>query len=148
MRGPTGGDLVTLLVGPGRPDLSMVEGLAWLQLLLRRAGGDAWLEEVSDPLGELLHLMGLQEQLVGGSQAAQIGVRLAVEWDQLPRTEKTMTDSIPPIGLGATAEEEQAENEDAEDADAADADTDTEDRRAPDDKTGEEVRVEGENDLA
>jgi hypothetical protein len=148
MRGPAGGDLVMLLVGPGHPDLSMVEGLAWLQLLLRRAGGDARLEEVSDPLGDLLGLVGLQEQLVGGSQAAEIGVRLAVEWDPLPRTEKTMTDSIPPIGLGATAEEEKAEEEKAEQEDAEDADADAQDRTAPDDKTGEEVRVEGENDLA
>jgi hypothetical protein len=54
-------------------------------------------------------------------------------------TEETMTDSMPPIGLGAEAEAEAADA--AEDADAPDP-------GIPEDKTDEEARVDEENDLA
>lgn len=54
-----------LLTGEGPPDLAVVEGLALLQLMTRRAGGRMWLEEVSSALGELLDLAGLRWE-VGG----------------------------------------------------------------------------------
>jgi hypothetical protein len=63
--GPDQSSLAMLLAGEGRPDLTVVEGLAWLQLTVRRAGGRMCLQDVSDALGELLDLAGLRRE-VGG----------------------------------------------------------------------------------
>jgi hypothetical protein len=53
---------VACLVGPGRPDLGVIETLARLQLVCRRGGDRLHLEEVSAPLGELLELTGLRRE--------------------------------------------------------------------------------------
>lgn len=63
--GPDQTSLAMLLGGPGRPDLAVVEGLAWLQLTVRRAGGRMGLEDVCGALAELLDLTGLRRE-VGG----------------------------------------------------------------------------------
>jgi hypothetical protein len=63
--GPDQTCLVMLLADEGRPDLAVIEGLAWLQLTVRRAGGRMCLQEVSGALGELLDLAGLRRE-VGG----------------------------------------------------------------------------------
>jgi hypothetical protein len=54
-----------LLAGEGPPDLAVVEGLARLQLITRRAGGQMWLEDVCPALAELLELAGLRQALAG-----------------------------------------------------------------------------------
>jgi hypothetical protein len=50
------------LCGPGAPDLSVVEGLALLQLAARRAGAHIALREVSAALNGLLDLTGLRSE--------------------------------------------------------------------------------------
>ena len=50
------------LVGPGRPDLGVVETLARLQLVCRRSGDRLHLEEVTAPLEQLLELTGLRRE--------------------------------------------------------------------------------------
>jgi len=57
--------LVIPLGGDGAPDLAVVEALARFQLMARRAGDCAWLEDVSPELGELLDLAGLRKALTG-----------------------------------------------------------------------------------
>ena len=56
---------VVPLAGDGPPDLAVVEGLARCLLMMRRAGGRMWLEEVSPGLAELLDLTGLRAELTG-----------------------------------------------------------------------------------
>jgi hypothetical protein len=63
--GPDQTQLAMLLAGEGPPDFTVVEGLAWLQLTVRRAGGRVCLMDVSSALGELLDLAGLRRE-VGG----------------------------------------------------------------------------------
>lgn len=60
-----GSHQVVLLAGEGPPDLAVVEGLARLQLMIRRAGGRMWLEDVSPALAELLDLAGLRRAMAG-----------------------------------------------------------------------------------
>jgi hypothetical protein len=63
--GADGSRQVVPLAGEGPPDLAVVEGLARLQLLTRRAGGRMWLEDVSPALAELLDLAGLRAAVTG-----------------------------------------------------------------------------------
>jgi hypothetical protein len=56
-----GSHLLMLLAGEGPPDLAVVEGLARLQLMTRRAGGRMWLEDACPELVELLELAGLRQ---------------------------------------------------------------------------------------
>jgi hypothetical protein len=56
---------VVPLAGDGPPDLAVVEALARYQLMIRRAGGRMWLEELSPELAELLDLAGLREEVTG-----------------------------------------------------------------------------------
>jgi hypothetical protein len=76
--GADGTRRVMLLAGEGPPDLTVVEGLARLQLMARRAGERMWLEEVSAALRELLDLAGLHREMrepadAPGGQAAVPG---------------------------------------------------------------------------
>jgi hypothetical protein len=76
--GADGTRRVVLLAGEGPPDLAVVEGLARLQLMARRAGERMWLEEVSAALRELLDLAGLHREMrepadAPGGQAAVPG---------------------------------------------------------------------------
>ena len=54
---------VTWLIGDEAPDLAVVESLARLQLVCRRAGGRIYLEEVAARLDELLDLTGLGREV-------------------------------------------------------------------------------------
>ena len=63
--GADGSRQVVPLAGAGPPDLAVVEGLARLQLMIRRAGGRMWLEDVSPALAELLDLAGLRAVVAG-----------------------------------------------------------------------------------
>ena len=56
---------VVPLAGGGPPDLAVVEALARYQLMIRRAGGRMWLEDLSPELAELLDLAGLREEMTG-----------------------------------------------------------------------------------
>ena len=56
---------VVPLAGDGPPDLAVVEALARYQLMIRRAGGRMWLEDLSPELAELLDLAGLRGQITG-----------------------------------------------------------------------------------
>jgi hypothetical protein len=53
---------VAYLVGHGLPDLGVVDTLARLQLVCRRAGDRLQLEEISAPLADLLELTGLRRE--------------------------------------------------------------------------------------
>jgi hypothetical protein len=53
------------LAGDGPPDLAVVEALARYQLMIRRAGGRMWLQDLSPDLAELLDLVGLRGQMTG-----------------------------------------------------------------------------------
>ena len=55
------------LVGSDRPDLSVVEALARLQLAARALGCSVRLREVDAQLSEVLDLVGLCEVLAGGA---------------------------------------------------------------------------------
>ena len=56
---------VVPLAGDGPPDLSVVEALARYQLMIRRAGGRMWLQDLSPELAELLDLAGLHDEMTG-----------------------------------------------------------------------------------
>jgi len=56
---------VVPLAGDGPPDLAVVEALARYQLMVRRAGGRMWLEDLSPELAELLDLAGLRGEMTG-----------------------------------------------------------------------------------
>jgi hypothetical protein len=56
---------VVPLAGDGPPDLTVVEALARYQLMIRRAGGRMWLEDLSPELAGLLDLAGLRDQVAG-----------------------------------------------------------------------------------
>jgi hypothetical protein len=56
---------VVPLAGDGPPDLAVVEALARYQLMIGRAGGRMWLQDLSPELAELLDLAGLREQMTG-----------------------------------------------------------------------------------
>ena len=56
---------VVPLAGDGPPDLAVVEALARYQLMIRRAGGWMWLQDLSPELAELLDLADLLEQMTG-----------------------------------------------------------------------------------
>jgi hypothetical protein len=71
------------LAGEGPPDLAFVAALARFQLMVRRAGGRAWLEDVSPPLAELLDLAGLRREV--GRQAEGGEQALGVEEEVKPR---------------------------------------------------------------
>ena len=57
----------TLLMGDEPPDLAVVDSLARLTLLARRAGGRVRLEQVASSLEKLLALTGLRRE-VGGQR--------------------------------------------------------------------------------
>jgi hypothetical protein len=63
------------LVGTGRPDLSVVEGLARLQLAARRLGCSIRLRSARGELPELLDLVGLGVE-VGGQAEDREQVRV------------------------------------------------------------------------
>jgi hypothetical protein len=51
--------------GPGLPDLSVVEGLAWLLLILRRQKQRVVVEELEPGFAGLLDLVGLRREMAG-----------------------------------------------------------------------------------
>jgi hypothetical protein len=69
------------LAGEGPPDLAFVAALARFQLVVRRAGGRVWLEDVSSPLGELLDLAGLRREMEGQPEGREqaLGVQEEVK---------------------------------------------------------------------
>lgn len=68
------------LAGEGRPDLSVVDTLARLQLAARRAGGVIEVREMCPELQELLELAGLRGELGGESEGGEeVGVEEGVE---------------------------------------------------------------------
>jgi len=71
------------LAGEGAPDLAFVAALARFQLIVRRAGGRVWLEDVSSPLAEVLDLAGLRVE-VGGQPEGREQV-LGVQEEVKPR---------------------------------------------------------------
>jgi hypothetical protein len=62
-----------VLVGEDAPSLSVIDALARLQLQVRRAGGQLYLEDVSPALSGLLELAGLVGQ-VGGQAECRKGL--------------------------------------------------------------------------
>ena len=58
------------LVGSGRPDLAVVDELAWLALVARRAGCTIGLRDACPALLELLELAGLSEVVPAVTAAA------------------------------------------------------------------------------
>ncbi|HKA98560.1 MAG TPA: hypothetical protein VKD66_20020 [Streptosporangiaceae bacterium] len=69
------------LAGEGPPDLAFVAALARFQLIVRRAGGRVWLEDVSSPLAELLDLAGLRREVGGQPEGREqaLGVQEEVK---------------------------------------------------------------------
>jgi hypothetical protein len=69
------------LAGEGPPDLAFVAALARFQLIVRRAGGRVWLEDVSSPLAELLDLAGLRGEVGGQPEGREqaLGVQEEVK---------------------------------------------------------------------
>lgn len=72
--------------GAGRPDLSVVDGLARFVLLARRAGYRVVLSEISPDLLEVLDLAGLRREVVGEAEGREdpLGVQEAVEPEDPP----------------------------------------------------------------
>lgn len=65
------GELALTLVGEGAPDLSVVDGLARLQLVARRAGVSMALEDVAPGLMRLLELTGLPPEVGGEAEGRE-----------------------------------------------------------------------------
>src|SRR5262249_61630124 len=83
VRAADGTRLTVALAGDGPPDLAVVEALARFQVMARRAGDRAWLEDVSPALGELLDLAGLRRQMIGQAEGREqvLGVQEEVQSD-------------------------------------------------------------------
>ncbi len=56
------------LVATGRPDLSLVNELARLQLTARRLGCSIWLRRACPAASEIVELAGLGDVLIGGAR--------------------------------------------------------------------------------
>ena len=70
--GPDGSAVASWpVLGPGHPDLSVVDGLARLQLNARRRGNHVLLADVCDDLRDLLDLAGLRREVCRQADDAQ-----------------------------------------------------------------------------
>jgi hypothetical protein len=87
VRGPEAETLASWLVsGPGCPDLSVVEGLARLQLAALRSDNRVMITEVCPELLELIDLVGLRGEVVGQAEGGedQLGVEEGMETTDPP----------------------------------------------------------------
>jgi hypothetical protein len=69
-------ELEMTLVGEGAPDLSVVDGLARLQVAVRRHGGRIRLQDVSSALSGLLDLAGLLREVGGEAECREDSVHV------------------------------------------------------------------------
>ena len=81
-----GSELVTELLGLGRPDLEVIDALAGAQLALRRSGGRLRLEAMQPALAELLELCGLLREVGGEAEGGEddLGVQEGVDLGDPP----------------------------------------------------------------
>ncbi len=75
-----GSEVVGGRVDARRPDLALIDGLARLQLIIRRRGWKIRLEQVPEDLRALVELVGLAEVLaLEAGREAELGEQVGVE---------------------------------------------------------------------